>query len=949
MIVFAVMLSCCIFHSKDIEIKPMLHLNTSMHTSDIWGLDTDQRGKYVLTASQDKTARLWDTKTGDLIRIFRPPIDTGSEGMLYAGAISPDGKTAAVGGYTGYDWTGTFNVYIFNAKTGELTHELTNIDESPQKIIYSPDGKFLAVCQGRKGGVSVFNTSGWSEIHLGGYGDKVFDAVFYKKMFVTVSYDGKIRIYDMGKLPRPVKSAVLTGGTQPCSVAVNPDGSKIAVGYSDENRIQVLDFESLGLLYEPDCTGGSQIYNLSRVAWSLDGNYLYAGGNYIVKIKNEWWCPIRMWSEGGKGEYDESPAAYGSVRNIKVLPDSTILYSGYAPDWGKMDTNGKKLIYKRGEIFPMNSSDSDFLKIKDDGEGVSFTPVGGIPYSFSIPDRKLLEGESIYSNNSRPVEVMEISDFAYSTAPRLNGKILNILDDYEHSRCYAVNPSGESFLLGADWDIYYLGKSGDIIWKKQVNAAVYSIGIAQTREIFAAAVGDGTIRWYRLRDGMELLSLYINSATKKWVLWTPSGYYDCSTGGDNLIGWHINNGLERAADFYPASRFSEKFYRPDVIPLIFDHYNDESFENLAINNATNEIMTILPPVVSILSPENGATVDNPRVELVINVRTPLNTKVIEIKTLVNGRPIANKTKGLTVTPAGREGETESIALTLTGEVNEISVLARNENSWSEPATIKVTYRKGGSGEEFVIKPKLYLLAIGVSLYDNKDIRLKYPAKDAGDFAQAMIPQKGGLYRDIEEKILTNENATKDNILDALDWIQKETTSKDVAMIFLSGHGVDDANGFFYYLPVNTDLDKLKRTAVPFTDIKNTIASIAGKTVFFVDACHSGNIMGTRKGIPDINGIVNELTSAENGAVVFTSSTGNQYSLESDEWANGAFTKALVEGLRGKADYDKTGRITINMIDLYVSERVKELTKGAQTPSTTKPQTIPDFPVAIEKK
>lgn len=201
MIVFAVMLSCCIFHSKDIEIKPMLHLNTSMHTSDIWGLDTDQRGKYVLTASQDKTARLWDTKTGDLIRIFRPPIDTGSEGMLYAGAISPDGKTAAVGGYTGYDWTGTFNVYIFNAKTGELTHELTNIDESPQKIIYSPDGKFLAVCQGRKGGVSVFNTSGWSEIHLGGYGDKVFDAVFYKKMFVTVSYDGKIRIYDMGKLP----------------------------------------------------------------------------------------------------------------------------------------------------------------------------------------------------------------------------------------------------------------------------------------------------------------------------------------------------------------------------------------------------------------------------------------------------------------------------------------------------------------------------------------------------------------------------------------------------------------------------------------------------------------------------------------------------------------------------------------------------------------------------
>jgi hypothetical protein len=35
-----------------------------------------------------------------------------------------------------------------------------------------------------------------------------------------------------------------------------------------------------------------------------------------------------------------------------------------------------------------------------------------------------------------------------------------------------------------------------------------------------------------------------------------------------------------------------------------------------------------------------------------------------------------------------------------------------------------------------------------------------------------------------------------------------------------------------------------------------------------------------------------------------------------------------------------------MLDLYLSERVKELTKGQQTPTTTKPQSIPDFPVAL---
>ena len=83
-------------------------------------------------------------------------------------------------------------------------------------------------------------------------------------------------------------------------------------------------------------------------------------------------------------------------------------------------------------------------------------------------------------------------------------------------------------------------------------------------------------------------------------------------------------------------------------------------------------------------------------------------------------------------------------------------------------------------------------------------------------------------------------------------------------------------------------------------------------------------------------------------MVFASSTGNQYSLENSVWGNGAFTKALVEGLSGKADYAGKGTISINMLDLYLSERMKELTGGKQMPTTTKPNTVPDFPVAMKR-
>jgi len=144
------------------------------------------------------------------------------------------------------------------------------------------------------------------------------------------------------------------------------------------------------------------------------------------------------------------------------------------------------------------------------------------------------------------------------------------------------------------------------------------------------------------------------------------------------------------------------------------------------------------------------------------------------------------------------------------------------------------------------------------------------------------------------------------------------------------------------------LDRLRRTGLLFTEMKNTVASLAGKTILFIDTCHAGNIMGARGVATDITGIVNELASAENGAVVFASSTGRQNSFEDLAWGNGAFTKAVVEGISGKADYTGKGKITINMLDLYISERVKELTGGKQTPATAKPQTIPDFPLVLKR-
>ncbi|RUA17180.1 MAG: hypothetical protein DSY55_02555, partial [Clostridia bacterium] len=243
-----------------------------------------------------------------------------------------------------------------------------------------------------------------------------------------------------------------------------------------------------------------------------------------------------------------------------------------------------------------------------------------------------------------------------------------------------------------------------------------------------------------------------------------------------------------------------------------------------------------------------------------------------------------------------------------------------------------------------LKPKLYILAVGASKYHDDALALAYPVKDAQDFTDVMTAQKGGLYSDVVVKLMTNPS--KDTVLSSLEWLERETTSRDVAMVFLAGHGAADRNNNYYFLPVEGNPDSLKRTAIPFSEIKNTLIGLPGKVVAFIDTCHSGGIMGRRlRGVyMDIDRIANDLSAAENGVVVFTSSTSRQNSIEDDRWKNGAFTKALVEGLSGRADINTDRAITITELDYYLSERVKELTDGKQTPATAKPSTIQDFPL-----
>jgi WD40 repeat protein len=949
LLVMAVLITGSVAQGAEPPREPILKIETAMHTSQIWRIDVDAANRLLVTGSDDKAVRVWELPSGRLLNVLRPPVGAGNEGKIFSVAISPDGKTVACGGWTGWDWDGQASIYLFNRATGELSRRIDGLPSAIDHLAYSPDGAYLAASLGGNG-IRVFRSK---DVLLIGedkdYGDYSLGIVFdQQNRIAAASLDGYIRLYAApgGKGLRLIAKKQAPGGKKPFSLAFSPDGKLLAAGFQDTTKVDVLSARDLSFLYSPD-TSGVNNGILSAVAFSADGHNLYAGGTYHSGTQS----PIFVWDAAGKGERRELSGAAMTIMHILPLKTGGIVYGAADPAFGVIDKSHARVLFQSAQIADYRINWEGF-RLSRDGKRVSFgyELQGKSPATFDMEARTLILDRDARDLFSPDTTGLNVTDWNNSTEPRLNGRLLK-LSQYETSFSFAVAPGNVGFLLGTHFSLRYFDQDGLEKWSSSVPGVAWGVNISRDGRLCVAAFSDGTIRWYGLKDGKELLAFFPHSDKRRWIIWSASGYYDASPGGEDLVGWHINKGKSKAADFFPASRFRSTYYRPDIIARLLETGNEGEAIRIANEEAGRktqkaQLEKILPPVVTILSPRDSEILTQPEITIAYTVRSSSAEPVTGIRALIDGRP-ARQERGLKVVGKGTQEET--LKITIPERDCEISLIAENRFAASEPATVRIIYRgKTEKTEEFVVKPNLYILAIGVSLYQDKNLTLQFAAKDAKDFAQALEKQKGGLYRDVKVRLLTDAQATRDEVMDGLDWIQKETTAKDVAMVFMAGHGTNDQTGNYYFLPANVDTEKLKRTGVVFSDIKNTLNSLAGKALFFMDTCHSGNVMGSRRAQTDITGMVNELASAENGVVVFASSTGKQYSLEDVSWGNGAFTKALVEGLSGKADYTGKGKITINMLDLYISEKVKELTRGQQTPTTTKPQTIADFPVAVKR-
>ena len=239
---------------------PVLQIEAGMHTVAIYRISSDAAGRLALTASLDKTARLWDLSTGRLIRVLRVPIGYGAVGQLYCGALSPDGTLAAVGGVTGSE-AGSHSIYLFDPATGNMVRRIGALPNTVFDIAFSADGRYLAAVFG-SGGLRVWESASGQEIGRDeGYNGQSYGVDWAgSERLVTTCYDGKLRLYSLkdgfaGAKLNLVKKSDVKGGKRPSSARFSPDGSKIAVGFDDSTAAAVVDGKDLSFRFAPDTSG----------------------------------------------------------------------------------------------------------------------------------------------------------------------------------------------------------------------------------------------------------------------------------------------------------------------------------------------------------------------------------------------------------------------------------------------------------------------------------------------------------------------------------------------------------------------------------------------------------------------------------------------------------------------------------------------------------------------
>lgn len=333
-------------------------------------------GRYLLTGSSDKTAKLWDARTGTLVRTFSGHTDT-----IINVAFSPDSRQVATGSFDK-------SVRIWETETGKQIHELRGTEFRVRSLAWSPDGQYVAAGTG-DWTIWMWNASTgalvrqFDKIH----GDFIIGIAFSpdSKTIVTGSGDNTAKLWDVetGEVLRTLGIAgnadTRNGHTNFIkSVQFSPDGKYVLTGsldrtarlwesatgnqivqfngHTDEvysavfssNGAQVLtasaDRTARLWTYKIDSSQGEEIDRFANHTRAVQAATFAPDSVHIATVSDD--RTIRLWNVNAQRSTQSFTGHTGAIIAVAYSPDGKFFFTGSTDKTGILwDVATDKQIY----------------------------------------------------------------------------------------------------------------------------------------------------------------------------------------------------------------------------------------------------------------------------------------------------------------------------------------------------------------------------------------------------------------------------------------------------------------------------------------------------------------------------------------------------------------------------------------------------------------------------
>jgi WD40 repeat protein/uncharacterized caspase-like protein len=400
----------------------------------------------------------------------------------------------------------------------------------------------------------------------------------------------------------------------------------------------------------------------------------------------------------------------------------------------------------------------------------------------------------------------------------------------------------------------------------------------------------------------------------EWVLWRwRDYYYDCSTRGDQYVGWQMSQGLEKTPRFYRAERFRKEFHDPVRV--------QQMLADTATAPDRVAVPEMQPPRVLVHRVSTHAPRPGQDVVVEFSVK-PRGSAIAAQPSQVNVWVNDHLFKPWTVVPLPFKRRVLIPYAKLRHGSNTIVVQAYNQGGAREDSGRETVERAEPAKER-----RLLGLMVGVSKYNRRELRLPYAAQDAIRLRAAWAEQAPGkLYdRVLPLELLTDGDAAGKKVLAALKRLQDQVKDRpdDTVVLFLSGHGHGKKEegvfrpGTWHFLASDYSLDRESATSLSGLELYRRLAAMPCRKLLLLDTCHSGASAD----------VIRDLTPDDIGPAILTASRANEASMESPLFKGGLFTHALLQAL-GKdyttADTNRDGMLSPREMAVYVERRLPEL-------------------------